>query len=115
MTITTTWGRCWRACSQDRGATVTYVTTEGKAGQWSQYTGEQERTQQQMLELGIEIIVSTHHRRHSMANASRSPAPTPAGTRRHAASTLVLVTSREPCDELYRELVGPDGESPAYR
>ena len=32
-------------------------------------------------------------------------------THPRAASTLVLVTSREPCDELYWDLVGPDAES----
>ncbi len=93
------------------GANVTYVTTEGKAGQWSQYTGEQERTQQQMLEFGMEIIVSTNIL--GFDGECVTLACTYTGRhRRHAASTLVLATSREPCDELYRELVGPDGESP---
>ena len=110
MTIITTWGRYLACLLAKSGRLVTYVTTEGKAGQWSQYTGEQERTQQQMLELGIEIIVSTTI--DGFDGECVTLACTYTGRKRpHAASTLVLVTSREPCDELYRELVGPEGES----
>lgn len=94
------------------GATVTYVTTEGKAGNWSQYTGEQERTQQQMLELGIEIVVNTAVEGFDGERASLACVYSGRAHRR-AASALVLVTSREPCDALYRDLVGAEGESPA--
>jgi dimethylamine/trimethylamine dehydrogenase len=92
------------------GALVTYVTTEGKAGHWSQYTGEQERTQQQMLELGIEIIVNTAVDGFDGEFVSLACVYS---DRKHlrAASTLVLVTSREPSDALYRELVSPESES----
>jgi dimethylamine/trimethylamine dehydrogenase len=93
------------------GAHVTYVTTEGKAGQWSQYTGEQQCAQQQLLELGIEIIVNTavdgfdgESVRLACAYSGRSQL--------RAASTLVLVTSREPSDRIYRELVGPESIDP---
>jgi dimethylamine/trimethylamine dehydrogenase len=92
------------------GALVTYVTTEGKAGYWSQYTGEQERTQQQLLELGIEIFVNTTVDGFDGEFVSLACVYS---DRKHlrAASTLVLVTSREPSDALYRELVGAEGES----
>ncbi|MGO8858896.1 MAG: FAD-dependent oxidoreductase [Steroidobacteraceae bacterium] len=92
------------------GALVTYVTTEGKAGDWSQHTGEQERTQQQMLELGIEIIVNTTVDGFDGEFVSLACVYS---DRKHlrAASTLVLVTSREPSDALYRELVSPESES----
>jgi dimethylamine/trimethylamine dehydrogenase len=93
------------------GATVTYVTPEGKAGHWSQYTGEQERTQKQMLELGIEIIVNTAVESFDGDSVCLCCIYTGRAQRRPA-SSLVMVTSREPCDELYHELVGPDGESP---
>ncbi|HXR20307.1 MAG TPA: FAD-dependent oxidoreductase [Steroidobacteraceae bacterium] len=93
------------------GALVTYVTTAGKAGEWSHYTGEQERTQQQLLALGVQIVVSTTV--DGFDGQSVSLACTYSGRRRrHAASTLVLVTSREPNDALYRELVGLEGPSP---
>jgi dimethylamine/trimethylamine dehydrogenase len=92
------------------GATVTYVTTEGKAAHWSQYTGEQERTQQQLIELGVTIIVNcavTAFDGRSVALACVYSGR----VREHAAGTLVLVTSREPQDSLYRELAGPDPDS----
>jgi hypothetical protein len=41
------------------GAKVSYVTPTGHASEWSHYTGEQERTQQRLLELGVRIQVST--------------------------------------------------------
>jgi len=92
------------------GAQVAYVTTEGKAGQWSEYTGEQERTQQLLLELGVEIIVNTAVAGFDGESVSLACAYS-GRTHTRAASTLVLVTSREPCDELYSDLTGPEGES----
>jgi len=93
------------------GAQVTYVTTGGQAAEWSHYTGEQERTQQQLLGLGIEIVTS------ASVEAFDGDAVTlgciySGARRRHAAATLILVTSREPQDELYRELVGSEDEEP---
>ncbi len=38
-----------------QGARVRYVTSAARAGEWSKYTGEQDRTQRQMLEAGVEI------------------------------------------------------------
>lgn len=92
------------------GALVTYVTTEGKAGYWGQYTGEQQRTQQQLLELGIEIVVNTTVDGFDGESVSLACAYS-GRTHLRAASTLVLVTSREPSDALYRELAGPESES----
>ena len=94
------------------GATVTYVTTAGRAGDWSHYTGEQERTQQQMLALGIEVVVSTTVDGFDGEAVSLACAYSGRAQTRRAA-TLVLVTSREPDDALYRELVGEDPESAA--
>jgi dimethylamine/trimethylamine dehydrogenase len=89
------------------GATVTYVTTEGRAGEWSHYTGEQERTQQQMLAVGVEIVVNTTVDEFD-GDAVSLACVYSGRTHAHPASTLVLVTSREPDDALYRELVGDD-------
>jgi len=93
------------------GARVTYVTTAGRAGDWSHYTGEQQRTQQQLLELGIEVVVSTtvarcegEHVWLACVYSGRSHA--------RKVSALVLVTSREPDDALYRDLVGDDDVAP---
>ncbi len=93
------------------GARVTYVTTEGRAGAWSHYTGEQEATQRQLLELGVEIIVDTCLAAFEETCISLECIYT-ATVRKHTANALVLVTSREPDDTLYRELV-PDGEEHA--
>ena len=96
------------------GAQVSFVTTAGHAGEWSQFTGEQECTQRQLLELGVEILVSTAVE--GFDGEAVTLACTYSGARRrHAASTLVLVTSREPEDALYQELVGPEGHAPGLK
>ena len=95
------------------GAHVTYVTTEGRAGAWSHYTGEQDATQRQMLALGIQIVVDTCVAGFDGARVSLECIYT-AAVRAHPAETLVLVTSREPEDTLYRALVA-DTEEPAPR
>ncbi len=88
------------------GARVSYVTTEGRAGAWSHYTGEQDAAQRQMLELGIEITVNTCVT--AFEGSSVSLECIYGGTlRQQGADALVLVTSRQPDDTLYRELV-PD-------
>ncbi len=94
----------------ESGAQVTYVTTEGRAGQWSHYTGEQERTQQQLLDLGVRIIPNMTVDRFDGKSVTLSCIYTGRGEELDA-SALVLVTSREPNDGLYHELVGSEGES----
>ena len=93
------------------GAKVTYVTTSGWVSEWSHYTGEQERTQQQLLELGVQIRVSTAVVGFDGESVDLACVYTGREGRQRA-STLVLVTSREPSDELYRELVGEEGAVP---
>lgn len=77
------------------GANVTYVTREGKAGSWSYYTQEQQATQRGLIELGVEIEVSTAVVGFDGNSASLAGVYT---ARPHsvAADALVLVTSREP-------------------
>ena len=92
------------------GAKVTYVTPTGRAAAWSHYTGEQERTQSQLLALGVAIHVN------STVEAFDGEAVTLgciySGRRsQQSASALVLVTSREPQDRLFRELVGEGEEA----
>jgi dimethylamine/trimethylamine dehydrogenase len=95
------------------GARVTYVTTEGRAGRWSHYTGEQEATQRQMLEEGIAIVVDTGITAFDGEHVTLECVYT-GGERRLGATALVLVTSREPDASLYRELAGDgEGEAPA--
>ena len=95
-------------------ARVCYVTSGSRAGEWSKYTGEQDRTQRQMLEAGIEIrcnetLAAFDGRTAALhcvytGNAAVQPA-----------SAVVLVTSREPDDALYYELVGSGGAEPGTR
>jgi dimethylamine/trimethylamine dehydrogenase len=92
------------------GAIVTYVTTEGKVAYWSQYTGEQERTQQQLIELGVAIIVNTAVTAFDGQSVALGCVYS-GQVREHMAATLVLVTSREPLDSLYQELAGHDKDA----
>lgn len=90
------------------GAQVTYVTTAGYAAEWSVYTGEQERTQRQLLESGVRILVGTAVEAFDGDVVTLACAHS--GERwNHPCATLLLVTSREPEDQLYYELVGSDG------
>ena len=91
------------------GARVTYVTTEGKAGEWSHFTGEQEATQRQLIEAGVVIVANTAVDGFDGERASTCCTYTGrAGA--IGAQALVLVTARDPIDALYRELAGADGE-----
>jgi dimethylamine/trimethylamine dehydrogenase len=96
------------------GAQVTYVTSAGRAGEWSHYTGEQHRTQQQLIELGIEVVVNNAVAAFDGEAVTLSCVYS-GRERRHLAATLILVTSREPQDELYRELVGEEGSAPGLK
>jgi dimethylamine/trimethylamine dehydrogenase len=90
------------------GARVTYVTTTGRAADWSHYIGEQPRVQQQLLEAGVEIRVSTAVEGFDGEAATLGCIYSGRQWQQRAAA-LVLVTSREPQDGLYRELVGEEG------
>jgi len=93
------------------GAQVTYVTTAGYAAEWSFYTGEQDRTQRQLLECGVRILVGTALEGFDGDVVTLACAHS--GERWNLpCATLVLVTSREPEDHLYYELVGSD-DTPA--
>ena len=96
------------------GARVRYVTTEGRAGAWSLFTQEQERTQRALIELGVEIEVITSLDGFDGAEATLACVFT-GRLRRCVAAAAVLVTAREPDEALYRELVGEDGVEPEFR
>lgn len=90
------------------GAQVTYVTTAGYPAEWSHYTGEQDRTQRQLRECRVEILVGTVLE--GFDGEAVALACEYSGERKSLpCTTLVLVTSREPQDQLYYELVGSDG------
>ena len=88
-----------------------YVTTEGRAGAWSQNTQEQDRTQRALIELGVEIDVNRALAAFEVATASLACIYT-GRLQAVPASSVVLVTSRVSDESLYRELVG-DGDGTA--
>ena len=96
------------------GARVRYVTTAGRAGEWSSHTAEQRRTQRAMLEADIEILVSTAVVGFDGQTLRAECVYTGRGAA-WGADALVLVTSREPNDALYDELVGSGAEDPGSR
>jgi dimethylamine/trimethylamine dehydrogenase len=96
------------------GAKVRYVTSEGTAGAWSAYTAEQFRTQRELLEAGVEIIANHVVEGFDGAAVALGCAYT-GRSHTHDAQSLVLVTSREPQDSLYQELVGSQGDEASSR
>ncbi len=91
------------------GARVRFVTTEGRAGSWSLYTAEQERTQRALLEHGVAIEVNSTLDGFDGATAVVGCVFS-GRQRQFATGAVVLVTSREPDEALYRELCGEDGD-----
>jgi dimethylamine/trimethylamine dehydrogenase len=92
------------------GAQVRYVTTAGRAGDWSIHTAEQAYAHRQLLESGVEIVVN--HSVEEFAAGRVGLACIYTGSSSYCdADALVLVTSREPDDELASELLGPEGEA----
>ena len=94
------------------GAQVSYVTCEGQAGAWSHYTGEQEATHAGLLAEGVKVFVNTVVSCY-MGRTLELSCVFSGTTSEHQADALVLVTSREPNDALYRALVGEDPDSGA--
>ena len=86
-----------------RGLPVTLVTPEAKVSAWSENTGEQERIQLRMLEIGVDLITS-----HRLAGFDGREARIECiyrGDRlTRPAAAVVNVTLREPVDALYLEL-----------
>jgi dimethylamine/trimethylamine dehydrogenase len=91
------------------GHAVTYVTSAGLVGFWSRFTGEQMRSQARLIELGVEIIVSHTVETIAVGGPGRGVAEIACaftGRRRQiACSGFVPVTSREPSDGLWHELM----------
>jgi dimethylamine/trimethylamine dehydrogenase len=96
------------------GAQVSYVTSAGLAGEWSHYTGEQDAVQRQLLADGVEVLVSTTVAGFDGAEVALECVFTGA-PRALAADSLLLITSREPQDELYRELAGEEESADGAR
>jgi dimethylamine/trimethylamine dehydrogenase len=85
------------------GHDVTLVTPSAQVSSWTEHTLEQHRIQAHVLELGIEVVTSKNITRIGSDSVETACVYTDkAGTL--PAATVVLVTSRQPNDELLLEL-----------
>ena len=86
------------------GADVILVTPEVKVSAWTDQTLEQTRIQKRLIESGIDIILS-----HTLRVIGNRDVTLACGyterERTVAASSVVMVTSREPVDQVYWDLV----------
>ncbi|MEM7122766.1 MAG: FAD-dependent oxidoreductase [Pseudomonadota bacterium] len=86
------------------GADVVLVTPEAKVSAWTDQTLEQTRIQARLMEIGVDIILS-----HTLRVIGNRDVTLACGyterERSVPASAVVMVTSREPIDQVYWELV----------
>jgi dimethylamine/trimethylamine dehydrogenase len=91
-----------------QGHDVTLVTPAAEACTWARWTDEQHFVEPHLLKLGVKIVPN-----HNLAGAEGDKvqlASTLTGERwQLRCATLVLITSRNPCDGLYHDLMAaPD-------
>jgi dimethylamine/trimethylamine dehydrogenase len=86
------------------GLDVTLVTPAGTVGEWSFNTEEQVRTQKRLLDLGINLLTAKAVSGFDGSRAEITCVYT-GNTIDQSAYSLVTVTARIPCDELYWQLI----------
>jgi dimethylamine/trimethylamine dehydrogenase len=86
------------------GLKVTLVTPAGTVAEWSFNTEEQTRTQKRLLDLGINILTAKAVSGFDGARVEITCVYTGSSTEQPA-SSLVTVTARNPCDDLYWQLI----------
>lgn len=85
------------------GRAVTLVTPEDKVSAWAGFTFEQHRVQRRLIEIGVELV--TAQVLDGFDGTQVRIACSYTGRERHvAADALVLVTARQPKDELWHTL-----------
>ncbi len=89
----------------EKGVEVCLVTPENLVSAWGTMTDEQYQTQQNLIQLGVQIITAHGLDEFDGSNARLSCVYTER-TRVIAADAVVLVTSRTPTDGLYKEIAG---------
>ena len=86
-----------------QGVEVCFVTPENLVSAWGAMTDEQYQTQQRLIQLGVEIITA-----HGMdafdGSRARLGCVYTGQTRMVEANAVLLVTSRVPSDDLYKEI-----------
>jgi dimethylamine/trimethylamine dehydrogenase len=87
------------------GLDVTLATPTGDVSAWTRYTEEQHRVQARLLELGVRLETGSALEEIGSGSAVLACAYT-GRTREVEARSVVMVTSRAPCDALYHELAG---------
>jgi dimethylamine/trimethylamine dehydrogenase len=89
---------------RNAGHEVTLITPANEVSTWTRLTEEQYRIQQQLLGLGISLVTGTMlaaiEADHVMAESVHT-----GSVQKVEASTVVMVTSRTPVDDLYHSLV----------
>lgn len=97
-----------------QGHDVTYVTTAGLVSAWSYYTHEQHLVQARLIEAGVKIIVSQAVTALQTDSALLTCVFT-GRTKEIACGGFIPVTSREPSDQLWRDLSGDAGSTSIQR
>ena len=88
------------------GRSVTLVTPEDKAAAWCTFTGEQNRSQRRLLDLGVELVTAHELCGFDGQEAALACAYT-GREQRIQGDSIVLVTARRPNDALYHALAEP--------
>ncbi len=85
------------------GVEVTIVTTNDTVAAWAVMTDEHFQTRQRLMQLGVQII--TAHGLDKFDGSTAQLTCVYSGKSRNVeANAIVLVTTRTPCDDLYREI-----------
>ena len=93
----------WTSALASAGAEVTIVTPIPAVAGWSYNTDEQILTQMRLMREGVKIEIANGPGRRSARRAPRSAVSSPISRAGDSSRTnVVLVTSREPNDALYR-------------
>ena len=87
----------------DKGCDVTYVTPDSQVSSWSFYTDEQHRVQARLIEKNVSIL-TTHNLQSFNGEFAELTCIYSEQLKSIKADSIVLVTAREPVDNLYYEL-----------
>ena len=85
------------------GHSVVYMTPQARVSSWTEMTNEQHFVQARVLDVGVKVIANTTLIRACADSVTHACIYTGVEQRR-ACDTLILVTSRDSNDTLYREL-----------
>ena len=88
-----------------QGVEVCFVTPQNMASAWGLMTDEQYQSQQRLIQLGVEIITAHGLDEFDGSNARLGCVYTEK-SRLISADAVLLVTSRTPTDDLYKEITG---------